>query len=83
VSRELIEAFDYILAMEPAHLRTMSFYSSQAKMKSTLLKSFIEKNPKKQTIKDPVGQPLRLHRDCYKELERSIRGFIKFLADGR
>lgn len=79
LTKELLDAADYVLVMEASHLRSLRFISPTASMKTALLKSFIEKNPKKQDISDPVGRPLRYHVECFEELMRAIQGFLKHI----
>lgn len=76
---EMAEGADWILAMEPIHLRYLKRAFSGAREKADLLGRFHPEEPG-MAVPDPYGKPFSAYRDARDRILRSVEGLVEQLS---
>jgi protein-tyrosine phosphatase len=76
---EMAERADWILAMEPNHLRYLERSFPGSREKADLIGRFHPEQPG-MTVPDPYGEPFSAYRDARDRILRSVEGLIKLLS---
>ena len=80
LSRAHIENADIILVMAEMHKDAILRVIPSAKDKIRFLREFSsEKEPKKNSITDPIGMPIGFYREVFEIVKDSVEGFVKWL----
>jgi protein-tyrosine-phosphatase len=81
LTRELIDAYDLVLAMGPHHVERIEALGGKGK--TFLLTNYASRGASDRPIGDPFGGELELYRETYEELEKELNRLFDRLAAER